>query len=279
MTFVRFMDCVRYEGKMGLITSMLVESASAVLHLLIFLAFFWAGTAAAFCFAFGSDNTHFSTIPQSFLALFFYGFGIEVFDYEHLTLTHPILAPILFPVYLVFCALVLFNVFIAVRTVQARAGCVCLCLQVIMDAYNAVRDDRKMQYSVFQEAQEGFGRRRKMLRELCCPGGSAIARAPPHADVDELIGVLEEIDGEEMLSYASLQKHLGRSMTSRTDDMVRELHPSLANVAPLTDDYLKDSAHSMDINMSRLSRQQMQHETGHEIKTEAEHEIMSVFKS
>merc|ERR1740117_2429991 len=40
MTFVRFMDCVRYEGKMGLITSMLVESASAVLHLLIFLAFF-----------------------------------------------------------------------------------------------------------------------------------------------------------------------------------------------------------------------------------------------
>ena len=66
------------------------------------------------------------------------------------------------------------------------------------------------QYSVFQEAQEGFGRRRKKLRELCCPGGRAIARAPPHADVDELIGVLEEIDGEEMISYDSLQKHLGR---------------------------------------------------------------------
>ena len=57
-------------------------------------------------------------------------------------------------------------------------------------------------------------------------------------------------------------------MTSRTDAMVRELHPSLANVAPLTDDYLKDSAHSMDVNMSRLSRQQMQHEMEHEIMTE-----------
>ena len=142
------------------------------------------------------------------------------------------------------CGLVLFNVFVAV---SVAARCICtgepvLCVylyhQVTMDAYNAVQNDHKMQvsrimyntlhyvcvtaarhssvssvvfyqYSVFDEWREGLSRRSKQLRNLCCSGG-CVARERPKVDVDELIALLEELDGEESLSYNSLQRPLGR---------------------------------------------------------------------
>ena len=49
-------------------------------------------------------------------------------------------------------------------------------------------------------------------------------------------------------------------MARRTDLLVREMHPSLANVTPLPIDNLKDNAYSVDITISRESRQNLQHE-------------------
>jgi len=207
---IRMMKCVQYEGKIGLVTKMLLESCDDMLHLMIFLVFFWLGLSCSAMALFGHANDSFANVGKAWEALFFYAFGIEVFSYEHISDLSPILAPIFCLFYLVVSGLVLFNVFIA----------------VLMDAYGDVKPQRRMQASLAEETQEGWTRRWRRIT----------GKASNYSDVYEVIDTLEEWWPEpekrtkHFVAYNELKERLGdRPFAERTDTMIIGCSEELEN--------------------------------------------------
>lgn len=199
--FMRLMRYVKFEGRIGLITRMLVASALDMAHFIVFLGVYMAAFACCTMAVFGQSWHFLNTFNSSLEALFLLSFaaGPILDNYSAMCDINPIMAPLVVTIYLIMTALIMLNVFVA----------------IIMDAYAEVKPDPKMQATLAEEAAEGLERRYRKIT-----GGE------DRADLDDLLEVLgtwefPEDGGSRKISYASLKKKLGRPLTQRTDELVR----------------------------------------------------------
>ena len=105
-----------------------------------------------------------SCILQSLFLLTFVA-GPFIDEYHALSDVNPIMTPVIVTIFLVITALIMMNVFVA----------------ILMDAYAEVKPSEKMQYTLAEEAREGFERRISRLT----------GKAKHRSELEELVKVIE----------------------------------------------------------------------------------------
>ena len=192
---------------MALIIRMLLRAALELAHFLLFLAVVVLAFACAGTCAFSMvDGFH--SVHEAMETLMYIAFAIERYDYSVLIAVQPEFGRLYVMLYLVFMGLVLLNVFIA----------------ILMDAYNEVVQDPRMGYSLGEEIAEGWVRKMDAVLFSCGMRGSV-----PMADLDEIVDLLGADDREEF-TYSQFIQLLGKPLRRRTDSLVRQLHPDIADL-------------------------------------------------
>lgn len=216
--FLRLCCYVRYEGKIALITKMLLLSSYNLLHFILFFIVFLGAFSLSAMSAYSGVSPRFRTFVDSFKTTFDLAFANERFDHEllfqvcenkarflfcclhDLTLVALQLKPLLTEVYsicfAILAGLVLLNVFIA----------------ILMDAYSEVVSDPSNSYTLVEEIREGCHRR-------------FTAQGPftDLPDVEELLRALQEQSWKTYYSYDQLVHLVGQPLQWRTDELIRSL--------------------------------------------------------